>query len=150
MITHIGRRIMLAMWRSGNVGWHIRDGPVLPVADLSSPGDDFIRWYRDITWMMEVDDMATGVIQGPPSTLTQIASFAKKVQTSIYFPVQPSRCRPREPVPDRGARGVNRGVCRLPGGGARGGCAPNPRHPGGRGHADPGRGGERSEGSGGC
>ncbi|KAI5673720.1 hypothetical protein M9H77_14084 [Catharanthus roseus] len=27
---------------------HIRDGPVLPVEDLSSPRDDYIRWYRDI------------------------------------------------------------------------------------------------------
>ncbi|KAI5654393.1 hypothetical protein M9H77_31580 [Catharanthus roseus] len=33
--------------------------------------------------LQEVDDMATGVIQGPPSSLTQITSFAKKVQTII-------------------------------------------------------------------
>ncbi|KAI5653635.1 hypothetical protein M9H77_30822 [Catharanthus roseus] len=67
-----------------------------------------------------------------------IASFAKKVQTIIRrcmvsiggtlgctpsqhdfqqtFPVQPSRRHPREPVPDRGARGVKRGARRLPGG----------------------------------
>ncbi|KAI5663216.1 hypothetical protein M9H77_22539 [Catharanthus roseus] len=74
--------------------------------------------------MMEVDDMATEVIQGSPSSPTEVASFAKKVQTIIRrcmvstggtlgctpsqqdihmtFLVQPSRCRPRELVPDRG------------------------------------------------
>ncbi|KAI5673221.1 hypothetical protein M9H77_13585 [Catharanthus roseus] len=36
-----------------------------------------------ISMMHEVDDMAIGVIQGPPSSSTQTASFAKKVQTII-------------------------------------------------------------------
>ncbi|KAI5654391.1 hypothetical protein M9H77_31578 [Catharanthus roseus] len=86
---------------------HIRDGPVLAVEDLSSPRDEYIRWYWDITRvyignpanrdthtvryqparvdrrMMEVDGMALGVIQGPPSSPSQIVSFAKKVQTII-------------------------------------------------------------------
>ncbi|KAI5658711.1 hypothetical protein M9H77_27504 [Catharanthus roseus] len=80
---------------------HIRDGTVLPVEELSNPRDDYIRWNRDITRVYisnpanrdtrtigyqpaeEVDDIATGVIQGLPSSQTQIASFAKKVQTII-------------------------------------------------------------------
>ncbi|KAI5667504.1 hypothetical protein M9H77_17357 [Catharanthus roseus] len=33
--------------------------------------------------LQKVDDMARGVIEGPPSSLTQIASFVKKVQTII-------------------------------------------------------------------
>ncbi|KAI5682698.1 hypothetical protein M9H77_03926 [Catharanthus roseus] len=149
---------------------HIKDDLLLPVEDLSSPRDDYIKWYRDImrvyignpanrntrtigyqtcgvdrrmmtSMLQEVDDMATGVIQGPPSSPKQIASFAKKIQTIIRrcmvciggtlgctpsqhdiqqtFPVQPSRHRPREPVLDCGARGVKRGAHRLPGGGAR-------------------------------
>ncbi|KAI5657743.1 hypothetical protein M9H77_26536 [Catharanthus roseus] len=54
------------------------------------------------------------------------------------FPVQPSRRRPREPILDRGARGVKRGGRRLPDRGAR-----DP------GHADLGHEVERGEGSGG-
>ncbi|KAI5663031.1 hypothetical protein M9H77_22354 [Catharanthus roseus] len=127
---------------------------MLPIEELSNPRDDYISWYRDITRvyignpanhdtctvgyyparvyrrMMEVDDMASGVIQGPTSSLSQIASFAKKVQTIIRrcivyisgtlgctpsqhdilqtFPVQPSCRRPREPVPDCGAGEVKR------------------------------------------
>ncbi|KAI5666255.1 hypothetical protein M9H77_16108 [Catharanthus roseus] len=66
-------------------------------------GHEYIRWHRDITQvyignptrrdtrtigyqltgvdrrMMEVDDMARGVLEGPPSSPTQYASFAKKV-----------------------------------------------------------------------
>ncbi|KAI5659538.1 hypothetical protein M9H77_28331 [Catharanthus roseus] len=103
--------------------------------------------------------VSSGVIQGPPSSPSQIASFAKKMQTIIHrcmvsvggtlgytpsqhdikqtFPLQPSRRRPQEPVPDRGAHGVKRGVRRFPGGGARGGQAPVPPDMGREGHADP-------------
>ncbi|KAI5682092.1 hypothetical protein M9H77_03320 [Catharanthus roseus] len=161
---------------------------------LSYPKDEYIRWYRDITQvyignpanrdthtvgyhpagvnrrMMEVDDMASRVIQEPLSSPSQIASFAKKVQTIIRmcmvsiggtlgcttsqhniqqtFLVQPSRRRPQEPVPDRGARGVKRGARRLPGGGARGGRSLAPPDLG-RGHINPGRGGEMGEAYGG-
>ncbi|KAI5678245.1 hypothetical protein M9H77_09195 [Catharanthus roseus] len=127
----------------------IWNGPVLEVEVLSYPRDKYIRWYRDITGvyienpanrntrivgyqpagvdrrMMEVDDMASGVIQETPSSPSEIASFAKKVKTIIR----------------RGAR-------RLPGDGARGGRSPTPPDLS-RGHADPGRGGEMGEGSGG-
>ncbi|KAI5681552.1 hypothetical protein M9H77_02780 [Catharanthus roseus] len=44
----------------------------------------------------EVDDMATRVIQGPPSSPTQITSFVKKVQT-IICRCMPSRFCPRSP-----------------------------------------------------
>ncbi|KAI5676151.1 hypothetical protein M9H77_07101 [Catharanthus roseus] len=66
----------------------------------------------------EVNDMATGVIQGLLSSPTQIASFTKKVQTIIHRCI-PLRCRPQEPVPDRGARGVKMGARKLPSGRAR-------------------------------
>ncbi|KAI5659564.1 hypothetical protein M9H77_28357 [Catharanthus roseus] len=130
--------------------------------------------YRDQLDFMpsdqEVDDMASVVIQEPTSSPSQMAIFAKKVQTIIrrcivsiggtlgctpsqhdiqqIFPVQPSCRCPREPVPDRGARGVKRGARGLHGGGARGGRPPAPLDLCRR-HADPGRGGEMGEGSGG-
>ncbi|KAI5680642.1 hypothetical protein M9H77_01869 [Catharanthus roseus] len=92
---------------------HIRDSLVLAVEDLSSSRDEYIKWYRDITrayienlanrdirtvgyqpvrvdrWMMtsmlqEVDAMALEVIQALPPSPSQIASFAKKVQTIIW------------------------------------------------------------------
>ncbi|KAI5682631.1 hypothetical protein M9H77_03859 [Catharanthus roseus] len=110
------------------------------------------------------------MIHESSSSPSQIASFAKKVQTIIKrcvvsiggtlgctpsqddiqktFRVQPSRHRPRKPISDRGARGVKRGARRLPGGRAREGRPPAPPDLG-RGHADPGRGGEMGEGSGG-
>ncbi|KAI5653773.1 hypothetical protein M9H77_30960 [Catharanthus roseus] len=87
--------------------------------------------------LQEVDDMASLVIQEPPSSPSQMVVVMKKVQTIIRrcmvsisgtlgcihsqhdiqqtFPVQPSRCRPWEHVPDRGARGVKRGARRHPG-----------------------------------
>ncbi|KAI5650111.1 hypothetical protein M9H77_36116 [Catharanthus roseus] len=86
--------------------YHIRDDLVLPIEDLSSP--DYIRWYRDIIRvyignpayrdtrnigyqppvvdrrMMEIKyDVTTGVLEGPPSSLTQYASVMRKVQTII-------------------------------------------------------------------
>ncbi|KAI5682832.1 hypothetical protein M9H77_04060 [Catharanthus roseus] len=82
--------------------------------------------------LQEVDDMATRVIQGPPSS-----------------PTQSSRRWPREPVPNRGALGVKRGAHRLPGRGARDERPPVPPFPRGREHADPGHEVERGEGSGG-
>ncbi|KAI5661816.1 hypothetical protein M9H77_21139 [Catharanthus roseus] len=94
----------------------------------------------------EVDDMDSGVIQAPPSSPAQIASFTKKVQTIIRSATIASSSP--KPVPDRGARGVKRGPCRLPSGGAREGRAPAPPDIGRGGHADPGRGRERSEASG--
>ncbi|KAI5653813.1 hypothetical protein M9H77_31000 [Catharanthus roseus] len=67
---------------------------------------------------IEVDDMATEVIQGPPSSPTQEASFAKKVQT-IILRFQPSRRHPQEHISNRGAHKVKREASRLPGRGAR-------------------------------
>ncbi|KAI5678780.1 hypothetical protein M9H77_09730 [Catharanthus roseus] len=91
--------------------------------------------------MMDVDDMATGMIEGPPSSPTQIASFAKKVHTIIRR-CMPSHRRPRELVPERSARGVKRGglwiawwgTWRLP---------PVPPNSGRRGNVDLERGEER-------
>ncbi|KAI5683527.1 hypothetical protein M9H77_04755 [Catharanthus roseus] len=84
-------------------GW-----PTLAVEVLSYPNDEYIRWYRGITRVyienpanrdthsvgyqlagvdrriMEVDDMASVVIQELPSSLSQMAVFAKKVQTIIW------------------------------------------------------------------
>ncbi|KAI5666053.1 hypothetical protein M9H77_15906 [Catharanthus roseus] len=66
------------------------------------------------------------------------------------FPVQPSRRRPREHVPDRGAHGVKRGARRHPGRGAGAGRPHVPPAPQRQEHVDPGPAVvERSEGSGG-
>ncbi|KAI5664931.1 hypothetical protein M9H77_24254 [Catharanthus roseus] len=84
------------------------------------------------------------MIQEPPSSPSQMAVFAKKVQTNIQrcmvsndgtlgctssqhdiqqmFLVQLSRRRPQEHVPDWGARGVKRDARRQPGRGAGGGA----------------------------
>ncbi|KAI5671298.1 hypothetical protein M9H77_11662 [Catharanthus roseus] len=110
--------------------------------------------------MMEVNDMASVAIREPPSSSSQIAAVMKKVQTIIWrcmvsiegtlgctpsqhdtqatFPVQPSRRRPREHVPDRGARGVKRGARRHLGQGAGAGYPPVPPAPQRQEYADPG------------
>ncbi|KAI5666116.1 hypothetical protein M9H77_15969 [Catharanthus roseus] len=51
---------------------HIRDGLVLPVEDLSSPTNDYIRWYRDIM-RVYIDNTARRDIRTigyPPARLT--------------------------------------------------------------------------------
>ncbi|KAI5675819.1 hypothetical protein M9H77_06769 [Catharanthus roseus] len=135
------------------------------------PRDDYIRCYRAVkrvyignparrdtrtfahqpagvdrrmmtSMLQEVDDMTTGVLEGPPSPPTQYASVMRKVLTIICgymvsIGVQPSHHHPTEPVPECGARGVKRGAHRLPYDGARGGRALAPPHPDGRGRADP-------------
>ncbi|KAI5649428.1 hypothetical protein M9H77_35433 [Catharanthus roseus] len=158
----------------------VRDGPALAAEVLSYPSDEYIIWYWGITQVYignpanrytrsheyqstgvdrrmmtsilhEVDDMASVVIQEPPIDPSQMAVFAKKVQTIIRrcmvsiggtlgctqsqhdiqqtFPVQSSHRRPREHVPDRGARGVKRGARRQPGRGAGSGRPPVPPFP---------------------
>ncbi|KAI5672819.1 hypothetical protein M9H77_13183 [Catharanthus roseus] len=123
----------------------------------------YIRWYRGITqvyignlvnrdtrshgyqpvgvdgrmmtsMLQEVNDVASVVIREPPSSPSQIALFAKKVQM-IIWKCMPSGRRAQEHVPDRGAHGVNRGARRHPERGAGGGRPPIPpeRHE----HVDP-------------
>ncbi|KAI5655407.1 hypothetical protein M9H77_32594 [Catharanthus roseus] len=110
--------------------------------------------------LQEVDDMTSVVIHEPPSSPSQMAVFAKKVQTIIRmcmvsiggilectpsqhdiqqtFSAQPSCRRPREHVQDRGARGVKRGVRRHPGRGVGGGRPPLPPTLEMHEHVDPG------------
>ncbi|KAI5673812.1 hypothetical protein M9H77_14176 [Catharanthus roseus] len=145
---------------------HIRDGPAVAAEALSYPGDEYIRWYRGITWvyisnpinrdarshryqpasvdrrMMEVDDMASVVIQEPHSSPSQMHDIQQT------FPVQPSRRHPLEHVPDRGAHGVKKGARRHPGHGAGDGRPPVPPAPERHKHVDPGHVEvERGEGS---
>ncbi|KAI5681138.1 hypothetical protein M9H77_02365 [Catharanthus roseus] len=121
--------------------------------DIDAISDEYIRWYQGITWvyignptnrdtcsvgyqpsgtsmLQEVEDMASAVIQEPPSSLSPMAIFAKKVQTIIRrcmtFPIQPLHHRPQEHVPDWGARGVKWGTRRQPDRGAGGGRPPVP------------------------
>ncbi|KAI5653672.1 hypothetical protein M9H77_30859 [Catharanthus roseus] len=119
-----------------------------------------------------MDDMASVMIQQPPTDPSQMAVFAKKVQMIIRrcmvsiggtmgctpshhdiqqtFPIQPSCRRPREYIPERGARGVKRGARRQPGRGACGGCLPVLPFPHRHEHVDPGHVEvERGEGFGG-
>ncbi|KAI5676329.1 hypothetical protein M9H77_07279 [Catharanthus roseus] len=148
------------------------DGAVLAVEDLSSSRDDYIIWYRDITRVYignpanrGTHDIATGVIEGPRSYPTQIASFAKKFQIIIRrcmisisgnlgctpsqhdiqqtFRVQPSHRRPGNPYPSVVLVKLREGLSRLPGG-ARGGRPSVPPNPSRGGNADPGRGEERN------
>ncbi|KAI5673744.1 hypothetical protein M9H77_14108 [Catharanthus roseus] len=97
--------------------------------------------YPELTFMsQEVDDMASVVIQEPPSSPSQMAVFAKKVQMIIRrcmtIPIQHSRHHPREYVPDWGARRVKRGVRGQPGRGAGGGRPSVPPFPGRHEHVD--------------
>ncbi|KAI5661292.1 hypothetical protein M9H77_20615 [Catharanthus roseus] len=95
--------------------------------------------------MIEVDDMASVVIQQPPTDPSQMTVFAKKT-----FSVQPSRRRLWEHLPDRGARGVKRGARRQLRRGAGGGRPPVLPVPNRHEHADPAHVEvERGEGSGG-
>ncbi|KAI5669499.1 hypothetical protein M9H77_19352 [Catharanthus roseus] len=105
---------------------------------------------RMMTFMLqEVDDMASVVIQEPPSSPSLMAVFAKKVQTIIRrcmvsiarYPLDISSTTVVSPSlgarTDRGASRVKRGARRQLGRGAGGGCPPVPHFPGGPGHADP-------------
>ncbi|KAI5658665.1 hypothetical protein M9H77_27458 [Catharanthus roseus] len=91
----------------------VRDDPTLAVKVLSYPNDEYIRWYRETTvctskiqlivipvrldtsllgvdrrmmtsMLLELDDMASVIIQEPPLSSSQMAIFAKKVQTIIW------------------------------------------------------------------
>ncbi|KAI5661426.1 hypothetical protein M9H77_20749 [Catharanthus roseus] len=172
----------------------VRDAPAVVAEALSYLSDEYIRWYRGIIrvyignpvnrdtrshkyqpaglnrQMTEMDDMASVVIQEPPSSPLQMALFAKKVQTIIRrcmvsiggtlgctplqhniqqtFHVRPSHRRSREQVPDRGARRVKRGARRHPRCGAGGGRPLVPPAPERHEHVDPGHVEvERGEGS---
>ncbi|KAI5671501.1 hypothetical protein M9H77_11865 [Catharanthus roseus] len=139
---------------------------------LSYPSDEYIRWYKGITRvyignpanrdtrvhgyqlagvdrrMMEVDDMASVAIREPHLSPSPITAVMKKVQTIIRR-CMPSRRRPREHVPDRGARGVKRGARRHPGLGAVAGRPPVPPASQKQEYVDPGPAVvERGEGSG--
>ncbi|KAI5648165.1 hypothetical protein M9H77_34170 [Catharanthus roseus] len=113
-----------------------------------------------LTVIPVVDDMASVAIREPPSSPSQMAAVMKKVQMIIRrcmvsiggtlgytlsqhdiqatFLVQSSRRRPREHVPDRGARGVKRGARRHPGCRAGAGRPPVPPAPQRQEHVDPG------------
>ncbi|KAI5654781.1 hypothetical protein M9H77_31968 [Catharanthus roseus] len=149
---------------SGRRRLRVRDGPAVAVAALSYPSDEYIRWYRGIT-RVYIDNLANrdtrahGYQPTGVDRRMMMVAVMKKVQTIIRrcmvsiggtlgctpsqhdiqatFPVQPSRRRPREHVPDRGARGVKRGARRHPGRGARGGRPPVPPAPQRQEHVDP-------------
>ncbi|KAI5683203.1 hypothetical protein M9H77_04431 [Catharanthus roseus] len=167
MITHIGRRSMLVMWRSGSsrdniLGmalfyllriYHHHEIITLDGIGISRESTSAIQHVFLDIHVAEVDDMTTGVLEGPPSSPTQYASVMRKVQTIIRrcmvfisgtlgctpsqhniqqtFAVQPSLYHTQELVPKRGAHGVKRDACRLFGGGTYGGRIPTPPHPGG-------------------
>ncbi|KAI5674253.1 hypothetical protein M9H77_14617 [Catharanthus roseus] len=162
----------------------VRDGPALAAEVLSYPSDEYIRWYWGIKWVysnpvnrdtsshgyqpagvdrrMMVDDIDSVVIQEPPTDPSQMAVFAKKVQTIIrrcmvsvggtlgYTLSQHDIQQMFHYVLDRGARGVKRGARRQPSRGAGGGRPPVLPFPDKHEHADPGHVEvERGEGSGG-
>ncbi|KAI5656648.1 hypothetical protein M9H77_25441 [Catharanthus roseus] len=120
---------------------HGRDGLALAVEVLSYPNDEYIRWYRGITRVY---------IGNPANRDTRSIGYepTRVDRRMMTFPVQLSRCRPQEPVPDRNARGVKRGTRRQPGRRARGGRPLVSPFPSRHGHADPGNVKvERGEGS---
>ncbi|KAI5657755.1 hypothetical protein M9H77_26548 [Catharanthus roseus] len=101
--------------------------------------------------LQELDDMASVTIirRCMVSLGGTLGCTPSQHDIQQTFPLQPSRRRPREHVPDQGARGVKKGTCRQPGRGASGGHPPIPpfldRHE----HVDPGHTEvERGEGSG--
>ncbi|KAI5671895.1 hypothetical protein M9H77_12259 [Catharanthus roseus] len=58
---------------------YIRDGLLLPIEDLSSPRDDYIRWYRDFT-RVYIDNLACCDTQ---TFEYQLAGVKKRMMTSI-------------------------------------------------------------------
>ncbi|KAI5678454.1 hypothetical protein M9H77_09404 [Catharanthus roseus] len=121
----------------------VRDAPTIAAETLSYPSDEYIRC------LPEVDDMASVVIQESPSSPSQMALFAKKVQmiiprcmgsiggTSGFTPSQHDIQQTFPHVLDRGARGVKRGARRHPGREAGGRCPPVPPAPERPEHVDP-------------
>ncbi|KAI5663364.1 hypothetical protein M9H77_22687 [Catharanthus roseus] len=114
------------------------DAPTVAAEALSYPSDEYIKWYRGITRVyignpVNRDTRTYGYqdvdvdrrMMEPPSSPSQMALFAKKVQTII-------RSR-RIAVPGArtglSARGVKRGARRHPGHGAGGGRPPVPPAP---------------------
>ncbi|KAI5666599.1 hypothetical protein M9H77_16452 [Catharanthus roseus] len=133
--------------------WHqwqlrVNDGPALAVKVLSLP------------WQLSGDTGATYISVTDGYFREESVDDHSEYDIQQTFPVQPSRRRPREHVPDRDARGVKRGTRRQPGCGAGGGRPPVPHFPGhvemerceGSGQVERGEGSkqvERDEGSGG-
>ncbi|KAI5672529.1 hypothetical protein M9H77_12893 [Catharanthus roseus] len=165
MTTLIGGHNMLAMMRR----LHIRDGPALAVEivweitwvyienpanrDTHSVGYQPAGVDRRMMMIWLQSDTGTTFISVTDgyfceesadyhSEVGYLACTPSQHDIQRTFPEQPSRHRPREPVPDRGARGVKRDASRLPGSGARDGRPPVPPFPGRHGHAV-----ERGEGS---
>ncbi|KAI5654666.1 hypothetical protein M9H77_31853 [Catharanthus roseus] len=123
----------------------VRDGPPIAAETLSYPSDEYIKWYRGITRVY----IGNPANRDTRSHRYQPAGVDKRMMTIIQrcmvsiggtlgCTVQPSRRRPREHVPDQGARGVKRGARRHPGLGARGGRPPVPPAPERNEHVDPG------------
>ncbi|KAI5669566.1 hypothetical protein M9H77_19419 [Catharanthus roseus] len=136
---------------------------------LSYPSDEYIRWYRAITWvyignpanhdtrshayqptgvdrrMMEVDDMVLVVIREPPSSPSNmvVTISSRRSLCSRLVAV------PGSTYPDRGARGVKKDAQRHPGRVAGGGHPLVPPVPERHEHVDPSHAVvEKGEGSG--
>ncbi|KAI5672365.1 hypothetical protein M9H77_12729 [Catharanthus roseus] len=125
----------------------VRDGPAVAFAALSYPCDEYIRWYRGITRPAGMDRRMmwrfgshVHLIHRWPRCMVSIEGTlgCTPLQHDIRatFPVQSSRRSHREHVPDRGARGVEKGARRHPGRGAGGGRPPIPPVPQRQEHVD--------------
>ncbi|KAI5678762.1 hypothetical protein M9H77_09712 [Catharanthus roseus] len=135
--------IHVDVWNQWRV--RVRDGPAVEYVEaLSYPSDEYIRWYRGIT----------RVYIGNTANRDTHAHGYQPVGVDRWmmatFPVQSSRRRPREYVPDRGTRRVKRGARRYTGREAGAGRPPVPPAPQRQEYVDPHPAVvERGEGSGG-
>ncbi|KAI5653836.1 hypothetical protein M9H77_31023 [Catharanthus roseus] len=152
------------VWHQGRL--RVRDVPVLATEVLSYPNDEYIRWNRGIirVYIGNLANRDTCSVGYQPARVDrQMMAIIRRYMVSIggalgctpsqhdiqqTFPIQLSRRRPCEPIPDQSAHGVKRDTRRQPGRGAGGGRPPVPHFPSRHGHADVGHVEvERGEGS---
>ncbi|KAI5677603.1 hypothetical protein M9H77_08553 [Catharanthus roseus] len=109
----------------------VRDGPAVAVEALLYPNDEYIMYHHGFTSLAGVHRRMMTIIQWCMVSIGgTLGCTPSQHDIQATFPVQPSRRRPQEYVPDRGARGVKMGARRHPG---RGAGAPQRQE-----HVDPG------------
>ncbi|KAI5650617.1 hypothetical protein M9H77_36622 [Catharanthus roseus] len=154
MITCIGRRRMLLMWKSCMSGdnilgmafsytWNSYHRPeMITLYSIGILHESTLRIQYVISMLQETDDMTTGVLEGPLPSPTRYANVMRKVQTIIRWCIvsiggtldcTPSQHDVQQTFavqPSRRHPRESRGTRRLPCGRACGGRALAPSHSG--------------------
>ncbi|KAI5683202.1 hypothetical protein M9H77_04430 [Catharanthus roseus] len=104
---------------------HIRNVPLLPMEQLSSPRDDCINWYQEIIRVyignLACHDTRTYGYQPAGVKQRMMTSMLHEVDdmtTGCWRDYHRLQRGIQEPLPERGARGLKKGQRRVPHGGA--------------------------------